>query len=86
MCRDGAVSKPKESVSPSSSASYDLVDVDTELAKVNFGQVNLLHQLFVCIGNIVEGKDAETEAEKEEGAKGDEGPEGKLFLMRRALA
>lgn len=61
------------------SASYGLVDIDTELAKVDLGLVNLLHQLLVCIGNIVESKDAETEAEEEEGAKGDEGPEGKLF-------
>lgn len=54
-----------------------LVDVDAELAEVNLGLVNLLHQLLVRFGHIVKGEDAEAETKEEERPKGDESPKGK---------
>lgn len=54
------------------------VNVDTQLAQVDLGHVNLLHELLVRVGHVVEGEDAEAEAEEEDGAKGDEGPKGEL--------
>lgn len=58
--------------------SCNLVDIDAELAEVNLGLANLLHQLLVRFGDIVEGDDAEAETEEEEGAKGDESPKREL--------
>lgn len=58
--------------------SCNLVDIDAELAEVNLGLANLLHQLLVRFGDIVEGDDAETKTEEKEGAKGDESPKGEL--------
>lgn len=63
-------------------SSWYLVDIDTELAQVHLGLVNLVHELLVRLGDVVESKDTEAETEEEEGTKGDEGPEGKLFARR----
>lgn len=60
------------------SISWYLVDIDTELAQVDLGSFNLVHQLLVRLGNIVKGKNAEAETEEKKSAKGNESPEGKL--------
>jgi hypothetical protein len=56
-----------------------LVHVNAKLPEVDLGQLNLLHQLLVRRGNIVEGKDAPAETEEEECAERNEGPEGELY-------
>ena len=63
-------------------SSYNLVDVDTQLAQILLGQVNLLHQLLVRLGNVVEGQNAPAQTEEERGAEGDESPEWKLGSFR----
>ena len=55
-----------------------LVDIDTELAQVNLGLVNLSHELLVRVGNVVEGQDAPTKTEEGDSAEGNESPEGEL--------
>lgn len=65
--------------------SCSLVDIDTELAEVNLGLANLLHQLLVRLGDIVKGDDAEAETEEEKGAKGDESPKGELCFGARLV-
>jgi hypothetical protein len=55
-----------------------LVDVNTQLPQLNLGLGDLSHELLVRIGDVVEGEDAEAEAEEEECAERDEGPEGEL--------
>lgn len=55
-----------------------LVDSDTHLSQFGLGLVNLGHELLVCLRHVVEGEDAPAEAEEEECAEGDEGPEGEL--------
>lgn len=55
-----------------------LVDVDAELAQVHLGNLNLLHQLLVRLGHVVECEDAPAEAEQQRRAEADEQPEGKL--------
>lgn len=57
-----------------------LVDINTELAQVRLGQVNLLHQLLVRLGDVVEGQDAPAQAEEEQGTEADEGPEWQLLF------
>lgn len=54
----------------------NLVDSDAELSELNLGLLNLRRELLVCVGDVVEGKDAEAETEEEVCAEGDEGPEG----------
>lgn len=56
----------------------NLVDIDTELAQVNLGLVNLSHELLVRVGNVVEGQDAPAETEEGDSAERNEGPEGEL--------
>lgn len=56
-----------------------LVDVDTELAEVDLGGLDLVHQLLVRLRHVVKGKNAEAETEQKKGAERNEGPERKLF-------
>lgn len=56
-----------------------LVNVNAQPPQIRLGHINLLHQLLVRGGDVVEGEDAPAEAEEEHSAKGDEGPEGELF-------
>lgn len=56
----------------------NLINVNTELPQVNLCQLNLLHQLLVRRGNIVEREDAPAETEEQQSAERNEGPEGKL--------
>jgi len=53
-----------------------LVHVDTKLPQVDLGQRNLIHQLPVRRGDIIEGQEAPAEAEEEKCAKGNESPGG----------
>lgn len=55
-----------------------LVHVDAKSPQVRLGQFDLLHELLVRLGHVVEGEDAPAEAEEEECAERYEGPEGKL--------
>lgn len=55
-----------------------LVHVNAQLPQIDLGQLNLLHELLVRRGDIVEGEDAPAETEEEERAEGNEGPEGEL--------
>ena len=59
-------------------AKSSLVDSDAHLSQFGLGLVNLGHELLVRLRHVVEGEDAEAEAEEEDGAKGDEGPKGEL--------
>lgn len=52
-----------------------LVDLHTLSPQISTRQINLLHELCVCLGDIVECEDAESELEEEVGAEGDKGPE-----------
>ena len=54
------------------------INLNTLLLQLPFSLPNLLHQLLVRIRHIIERENAVAEFEKEEGAEGDEGPEGKL--------
>ena len=56
----------------------NLVHVNTKLPQVDLCHLNLLHQLLVRHGNIVERKDAPAETEEEHSAERNEGPEGEL--------
>lgn len=56
-----------------------LVDVDALAPQIRAREVDLLHQLGVGGGHVVEGEDAVAELEEEVGAEGDEGPEGELW-------
>lgn len=56
-----------------------LVDVDAPRPEVLLREVDLLHQLLVGLGHVVEGEDAPAEGEEEVGAEGDEDPEGELL-------
>jgi len=56
----------------------NLVDSDAELSELNLGLLNLRRELLVCVGDVVEGEDAEAETEEEVCAEGDQSPEGEL--------
>lgn len=60
-------------------AKSSLVDSDAHLSQFGLGLVNLGHELLVRLRHVVEGEDAPAEAEEEECAEGDEGPEGELL-------
>ena len=55
-----------------------LVHINAKSPQVRLGQFDLLHELLVRLGHVVEGEDAPAEAEEEECAERNEGPEGKL--------
>lgn len=55
-----------------------LVNGDAKVAQVSLGLLDLSHELLVRLRHVVEGNDAPAETEEEEGAKGNEGPEGEL--------
>lgn len=61
---------------------HDLVHVNAKLPKIDLGQLNLLHQLLVRCGNIVESEDAPAKTEEEERAEGNEGPEWELLVQK----
>lgn len=54
----------------------NLIDVNAKLPQVDLCHLNLLHQLLVRRGNIVERKDAPAETEEEQSAERNESPEG----------
>jgi hypothetical protein len=60
----------------------NLVNSNAELSELNLGLLNLRRELLVCVGDVVEGEDAEAETEEEICAEGDEGPEGELQFRR----
>ena len=43
-----------------------LIHIDAELSQVDLGQADLLHELLVSGGHVVEGENAETEAEEQD--------------------
>lgn len=53
-----------------------LVHRDAQLPQLPLGDLDLAHELFVGLGDVVEGQDAPAEADEQVGAEGDEGPEG----------
>lgn len=55
-----------------------LVHRHAERAQFRLGQLNLLHELLVRRGDVVEGEDAPAEAEEQQGAEADERPERQL--------
>ena len=55
-----------------------LVDIDAELAQIDLGNLNLLHQLLMRLRHVIECEDTPAEAEQQRGAKADEQPQGKL--------
>lgn len=64
-------------------ATQTLIHVYTEFSQVHLCLIDLLQYLLVCVRNIVEGEDAPAEAEEEESAEGNEGPEGELSIHVR---
>jgi len=52
-----------------------LVHIHTLSSQIRSRKVNLLHQLCMCLGHIVEGKHPPAEFEEEVRAEGDKGPE-----------
>lgn len=58
--------------------SIDLHSLQPQLTLCN---INFAHQLLVGVWDIVEGEHAVAQFEKEEGAEGDEGPEGELWSV-----
>jgi hypothetical protein len=70
-------------ISPFSSpnSSYYLVDIDSKLAQILLGQVNLPHKLLVRLGNVVEGQNAPAQTEEERRAEADESPEWQLVIV-----
>lgn len=56
----------------------DLVDIDVALAQLNLGQLNLLLQLRVCLGDVIECEDRETQAAQEIASESDDSVEGEL--------
>lgn len=68
-------------VSPSNCATVcfiNLIHVNAKLPQVDLCQLNLLHQLLVRHGNIVERKDAPAETEEEQSTERNESPKGEL--------
>jgi hypothetical protein len=55
-----------------------LVHLDIALAQLNLGQFNLLLQLGVSLGDVVESEDCHTEATEEVTTENDERVEGEL--------
>lgn len=55
-----------------------LVHLDIALAQLNLGQFNLLLQLGVSLGDVVESEDCHAEATKEVATENDERVEGEL--------
>lgn len=55
-----------------------LVDFNLALAQVHLGQLNLLLEFGVCLGNVVEGEDCDTQAGEEVAGEDDKSVEGKL--------
>lgn len=55
-----------------------LVHLNIALAQLNLGQFNLLLQLGVSLGDVVESEDCHTEAAKEVATENDECVEGEL--------
>lgn len=53
-----------------------LVDSDAQLPQLRLGRLDLAHELFVRLGDVVEGQDAPAQPGQEVRAEGDEGPEG----------
>jgi hypothetical protein len=72
---------PKVQLSPSGSA-RNLVHIYPLALQVLSRHVNLLHQLCVRRGDIVEREDAVAELEEEICAEGDESPEWELWVGR----
>lgn len=60
-----------------------LIDGNAELSELNLSLLDLRRELLVCVGDVVEGKDAESEPKEEVCAEGDESPEGKLYNKRQ---
>ena len=50
------------------------------LAQVNLGQLNLLLQLGVSFGDVIECEDGKTQATEKVASKHDDGVEGKLYI------
>lgn len=57
-----------------------LVHTHAQSAQVRAGQLNLLDQLFVRLGAVVEGQDAPAEAGQDVRTEGDDEPEGELCI------
>jgi len=74
----------KVRLSPSGSA-RNLVHIHPLAPQVLSRHVNLLHQLCVRGGDIVEREDAVAELKEEICAEGDEGPEWELWVGRVSL-
>ena len=64
-------------------SAHTSIHLNTLLLEFHFRLIDLFHKLLVCIGHVVEGEDAVAEFEEEEGAEGDEGPEGQLYTFKR---
>ena len=62
----------------------NLINVHTLSSQILPRQLNLLHELRMRLGHIVECEDAVSEIEEEECAEGDEGPEWQLFVEKLA--
>lgn len=65
-----------------------LVDIDAELAQIDLGNLNLLHQLLMRLRHVIECEDTPAEAEQQRRAEADEQPQGKLqsWLAGQAVA
>lgn len=58
-----------------------LVHIDALGPQVSLGHLDLVHQLGIGLGCVAEGEQAEAQTEEEPGAKGYEGPKGKLLFF-----
>lgn len=58
---------------------HSIIDLHPLQPQLALRNVDLAHQLRVGLGHVVEGQHAVAELEEQEGAEGNEGPEGELF-------
>lgn len=56
----------------------DLVDVDVALAQLDLGQLDLLLQLRVCLGDVVKCEDREAQTAQEVASESDDSVKRKL--------
>lgn len=61
----------------------NLVHLDIALAQVSLGQFDLLLQLGVGLGDVVESEDRDTEATEEVTAENNERVEGQLYSWKK---
>ena len=57
----------------------DLIDINLALAQFDLGQLDLLLQFRVCLGDVVKGEDRKTQTGEQVASEDNNSPEGKLI-------